>query len=100
MKKVILKKDELKTIAIDEITNSSIVGVYWSNESKAVVLPCGEDVRRYVYKGFSLGGLDSERNRFSKASKKDYAENAINTGLGSQVFVFDTVQELGKWLAE
>ena len=92
MKKVIIHPEQTQTILIDSITNDSIVGIEWYNKAKSWIVET--DLKEF--KGIKIGS-NSVLDKWHRNSKKEYCVNAM-TQRNTNVFVFDTADELVKWL--
>lgn len=90
MKRVVLvlAKDE---VPVQEVTNASFVGIMFADE----------DEKSWVasttrgYQGMSLGEQDMLFH-WSTKTKREYVETVLD--MGAKVFLFETYEELSKWL--
>jgi len=94
--KEIVQSTEKNIVAIDEITDSSIVGILWSNENKSAVIRLTE--------GF--GGLGNESatpnllNVWIANNKQEYVRRALRQNPYVKAYTFNTTKELFKWFSE
>lgn len=88
MKKV---TQQTETISIDNITNDSIVGIDWG-AYKYQVIQLGTETFIALNNGSTVSS-------WSRPTKKEYIETALNKGERIRAYVFDTYKELYKWLS-
>lgn len=88
MKKV---TQQTETVSIDNITNDSIVGIDWGAYKSQIVQT---DIET-----FTALNNGSTVYTWSKPTKKEYVETALNKGERIKAYVFDTYKELYKWLS-
>ena len=95
MKRIIIKDEE--TVALNNISDASIVGVQWQDGSKGMIVSTPE-------------GFCSVTNRcrpntwnvwYAKTAR-EYVERSSKQGnnTNSKAFVFDTVTELYEWMSK
>ena len=91
MKRVI-KNDTHEVALLSEINNKSFVGIQFGISSKKcwVINIDGE------FQGMAIGD-DTDRHNWTKSSKIDYVESALEQS-GTQAFVFEDKNELVTWL--
>jgi hypothetical protein len=94
MKRIITKSED--TVQLYNITNSSIVGIQWERGDRAMVIG--------TENGFCA--LSNRHNNLYNVwyakSAQEYVERALKQGnnTNSKAFVFETPQELFKWMSE
>ena len=92
MKKVIFEQDE-QVIRLDDITDEMIVGVLWKSGRKSFLIK--------DYDGNTVALELNERTTDNHWSKPSHREYVKNSGFDAEsIFVFDSPEELAKWLAE
>ena len=93
MKKVLVQ-DASNVIDLSQVTNDSIVGIKWRTERKGFVVKLKNE--SFV----SIGNSDlNADDSWSETSVKQYIKRAFERQEG-EAFVFDTLKELYRWLAE
>lgn len=90
MKKVVLVLAE-REVPIQGVTNSSNIGIKFVGENEKSWV----GYTRRGYESFSIGEQDIS-SHWCVGNKKEYAETALK--MGAEVFIFETHQELIKWL--
>ena len=94
--KQIVQSTEKNIVAIDEITNSSVVGIQWSNDNKSAVIGLKE--------GFAGLGNDSPSpnllNVWIANNKQEYVRRALRQNPYVKAYTFNTTKELFKWFSE
>jgi len=92
MKKVVRNVVVESIVDINEITNDSYVGILWKGGGKSIVINYGGG----IYEGVS-GSVKELSSLWSKDSKKEYVDDALNQG-GSTAYIFDNKTELLTWI--
>lgn len=92
MKKVV-KNQQSDVINLSDVTDESIVGIQWSDESKSFLIKL--ESKKFAACGHSHLYLG---NAWHRPSVKEYLEDVIVAG--ATPFVFDTLKELYQWMAK
>lgn len=90
MKKVVNTTEN--TVNLNEIDNTSNIGILWENNSKSMLLNSDE--------GFCVASNDFNRiGNIVNPQQKDWLSNHAFIH-NADVFLFDSYKELIKWFAE
>jgi len=95
--KRIIKEADPEVIAIDNITNTSIVGIKWESGSKIMIVSTPDG-----FCGLSNDVRPNVLSVWHEATVQGYLTRALNQGnnRNSTAYVFDTTSELYKWMSE
>lgn len=75
---------------IEDITNTSIVGIEWPNRTRSMVIAIEDGI-------FVSTRTENCTNKWSRKSKKEYTISALVKG--AKAFIFSTESELLLWLS-
>jgi hypothetical protein len=101
MKKVIFKEPNLETISAQDLPSDPIIGIKYNTNKKAILIK--EDYGSSFYLARCIDGW-KDGNMFNPYGKRtntlDYWFSFFGKDSQTEIFSFDSPQDLFKWLAE
>lgn len=90
MKKVILNENKKDKVYLKDLDNDNIVGILWEDKEKTTCIKFEN----------SFFEVDNFQNTAKKLNEKDIQRYIKGSDSIIEVYVFDTMKELFKWLSE